>query len=55
LLVVVTWRLVRVALVDLPTVALAAGAAVLLARFRVNSAWLVLGGSLVGLTAGGPS
>ena len=55
LLVVVTWHLARVALVDLPTVALAAGAAVLLARFRVNSAWLVLGGSLVGLTAGGPS
>ena len=55
LLVVVTWHLARVALVDLPSVALAAGAAVLLARFRVNSAWLVLGGSLVGLTAGGPS
>lgn len=55
LLVVVTWHLARVALVDLPSAALAAGAAVLLARYRVNSAWLVLGGSLVGLTAGGPS
>ena len=55
LLVVVTWHLARAALVDLPTAALAAGAAVLLARYRVNSAWLVLGGSLVGLTAGGPS
>ncbi len=44
-------HLARVALVDLPTAALAAGAAVLLARYRVNSAWLVLGGSLVGLTA----
>src|SRR2546425_7159474 len=55
LLVVVSWHLARVALVDLPTVALAACAAVLLARYRVNSAWLVLGGSLVGLTAGGPS
>ena len=55
LLVVVTWHLARAALVDLPTTTLAAGAAVLLARYRVNSAWLVLGGSLVGLTAGGPS
>jgi chromate transporter len=55
LLVVVTWRLGRVALIDLPTMALAAGAALLLARYRVNSAWLVLGGSLAGLMAGGPS
>ena len=55
LLTVVTWRLARAALVDLPTTALAAGAAILLVRYRVNSAWLVLGGSRVGLTAHGPS
>jgi chromate transporter len=54
LLVVVTWRLARVALVDVPAAALAACAAVLLARFRVNSAWLVLGGALAGLTTHGP-
>ena len=55
LLVVVTWHLARVALVDLPATALAAGAGVLLVRHGANPAWLVLGGSLVGLTAGGPS
>ena len=51
LLVVVTWHLARVALVDLPATALAAGAAVLLVRPGANPAWLVLGGSLVGLAA----
>ena len=55
LLVVVTWRLARVALVDMPAAALAACAAVLLARFRLNSAWLVLGGALAGLTVHGTS
>ncbi len=53
LLVVVTWHLARVALVDLPTTALAACAALLLVRHRVSSAWLVLGGGLVGLMARG--
>ena len=51
LLVVVTWHLARVALVDLPATALAAGAAVLLVRHGANPVWLVLGGSLVGLAA----
>ena len=51
LLVVVTWHLARVALVDLPATALAAGAAVLLVRPGATPAWLVLGGSLVGLAA----
>ena len=55
LLMVVTWHLGRVALVDLPTTALAACAALLLVRHRVSSAWLVLGGGLVGLTARGLS
>ncbi|MFB3820097.1 MAG: chromate efflux transporter [Candidatus Methylomirabilales bacterium] len=45
----VTWQLARAALVDLPTVLLAAVAALLLFRLRVNSAWLVLGGGLAGL------
>jgi chromate transporter len=49
LLVAVTWYLGRAALVDVPTALLAAAAAVLLVRYRVNSAWLVLGGGLVGL------
>jgi chromate transporter len=49
LMAVVTWQLGRSALVDLPAVVIAAAAAVLLVRFRASSAWLVLGGALVGL------
>ena len=45
----VTVQLGGAALVDLPTVLLAAVAALLLFRYRVNSAWLVLGGGVVGL------
>ena len=45
----VTLELGRAALVDWLTVLLAALAAVLLIRFKINSAWLVLGGGLVGL------
>jgi chromate transporter len=45
----VTWQLGRDAIVDGVTVLLAVGAAILLIRFRLNSAWLVLGGGLVGL------
>jgi len=50
LMAVVTWQLADAALVDAWTVLLAAASAVLLLRFRVNSAWLVLGGAAVGLT-----
>ncbi|MCP3141672.1 chromate transporter [Pyxidicoccus xibeiensis] len=56
LMAVVTWQLGRAALVDAWTVGLAVVSAVLLIRFRVNSAWLVLGGGAVGvLVAGGLS
>jgi chromate transporter len=41
-------RLARDALVDLPSVALAVVAAVLLLRFRVGSGWLVAAGALAG-------
>jgi len=51
LMAVVTAQLGRSAVVDWPTAVLAAASAVLLLRFRVNSAWLVLGGALVGLLA----
>lgn len=47
----VTVQLGRAALVDGLTVGLALVSAVLLVKFRVNSAWLVLGGALVGLIA----
>lgn len=48
LMAVVTLALGRAALVDVPTMALAVLAAVLLVRYRVNSAWLVIGGALAG-------
>jgi chromate transporter len=49
LMAVVTAQLARAAIVDVPTGLLAAGSAVLLLRFRVNSSWLVLGGAAAGL------
>jgi chromate transporter len=49
LMAVVAWQLAGAALVDGWTVALAAAAAVLLLRYRVNSSWLVLGGAAAGL------
>jgi chromate transporter len=50
LMIVVTWQLGRAAIVDVPTSVLAMAAGVALIRFRVNSAWLVLAGAIVGLT-----
>jgi chromate transporter len=49
LMAVVTYRLGRAALVDVFTIVLLGISAILLLRFRVNSAWLVLGGALAGL------
>ncbi len=49
LMAVVTWRLGRDAVIDLPTALLVLGSAVLLIRFRLNSLWLVVGGALIGL------
>lgn len=48
LMAVVTWQLGTAALVDGVSVSLAALATVLLLCYRVNSAWLVLGGALAG-------
>jgi len=50
LMIVVSWQLSRAALVDVPTIAIAVASGVLL-WFRVNSAWLVIGGALAGLAA----
>jgi len=49
LMAVVTWQLGRVAIVDATTLMLALVAGVLLFRYRLNSAWLVLGGGVAGL------
>src|SRR6266851_5640766 len=48
LMVEVTWQLGRAAVVDVTTLALAVASAILLLRFRVNSAWLVLLGAAAG-------
>ena len=45
---VVAWQLGRAAIVDATTVAIALVSAILLFRFRVNSAWLVIGAAVVG-------
>ena len=51
LMAAVSYQLGRSAIVDALTIALAVASAVLLFRFRVNSAWLVLGGALAGIAA----
>jgi chromate transporter len=52
LMALVTARLGRAALVDGPTVALALLGAVLLIRFRVGSAWLMLAAAVLGVGLG---
>ena len=49
LMAAVTWELGQAALVDVLTVLVAVAAAVALIRFKVNSAWLVPAGGVVGL------
>ena len=49
LMAAVTVFLTRAAIVDVTSLMLAAVSAFLLIRYRLNSAWLVLGGGLVGL------
>lgn len=49
LMAVVTWQLGASALVDWLTLGLAVMAATVLLRWKINSAWLVLGGAGVGL------
>jgi chromate transporter len=45
----VTGLLVQDAIGDLTTASLAVGGAVLLVRYRLNSAWLIAGGAAIGL------
>jgi chromate transporter len=49
LMAAVTWTLARDAIVDVLTAALAVIAGVLLIRYRVNSAWLVLAAGAIGV------
>jgi chromate transporter len=48
LMAVVTWQLGRAAIVDFPTLAIALVSLVILARFRLGSAWLLAAGALIG-------
>jgi chromate transporter len=48
LIAVVAWQLLRSAVVDWTTLALAVLSFFLLIRYRVNSVWLVLGGAIIG-------
>jgi chromate transporter len=45
---VVSWQLGRAAIIDWPTVFILIVSAVLMLRFRVNSAWVISGGALCG-------
>jgi len=49
LMAAVTWVLARDAIIDWLTAALAVIAAVVLVRYKVNSAWLVLAGGVIGV------
>ncbi len=49
LMAAVTWQLGVASFIDIPTLLIGAGAALLLFRYRVNSAWLVLGAAAAGL------
>jgi chromate transporter len=51
LVALVTWELVRSAIVDATTLGIAGAGAVALLRFGVNSAWIVLCGGAVGVAA----
>jgi chromate transporter len=51
LMVVVTYQLARTAFVDWPTAALGMLSVWLLLRYRLNSAWLVVGGAITGAIA----
>ena len=48
LMLVVTYQLARAALIDVTTISLSVISGILLLRFKVNSAWLVLGGAIAG-------
>ena len=53
LIAVVSWQLARVALVDWITGAVLLASLALLLRYRINSAWLIAAGALVGWIARG--
>jgi len=52
LMAVVTWQLGRASIMSVSSSLVAAGAGALLATRRVNAAWLVIGGAIVGIALG---
>jgi chromate transporter len=52
LMAVVSWQLARASVLDVETAVLAVGSLVALLCFHVNSAWLVLGGAVIGILTG---
>ena len=51
LMAAAAWRLAPAAVVDLPTAAVAAASAAALARWNLNTTWLIAGGAAVGWVA----
>lgn len=49
LMAVVSWKLGVSAVVDIPTALLASAALVIVFKFKINSAWLVMSGGVIGL------
>jgi len=49
LMATVGWQFGRAALINVAAIVLALVSALLVFRFKVNSAWLVLGGALAGI------
>jgi chromate transporter len=49
LMAAVGWQLQRAAIVNVPAIVLTVVSAVLLFRYKVNSAWLVAGGAIAGM------
>ena len=52
LMAVVTWQLGRAALVDALTIGVALASLIAVVQFRINSAWLILGGAIAGWLLG---
>ncbi len=50
LMAFVGWQFARSTLLSVPAIALAAASAVLVFLYRVNSAWVILGGGMIGLS-----
>jgi chromate transporter len=53
LMAVVGWQFARAAIANMPAIVMMVSCAVLVFRYKVNSAWLMLGGAIVGIVLRG--